>query len=67
MVPGVNIIGSKRQKRKGVSISPSGGLRGWSPSPLKKCLGSKEHQDWLKIDLNAAKTIPVQNYKRPKK
>ena len=29
-------------------------------------LGYKEHLDWLKIDLNAAKIITVQDYKHAK-
>ena len=29
-------------------------------------LGSKEHPDWLKIDLNAAEIITVQDYKGSK-
>ena len=36
-------------------------------SPLRKFLGCKEHLDWLKIDLNAVKTITVQDYKGKKK
>ena len=28
--------------------------------------GSKDHLDWLKIDLNAAEIITVQDYKRTK-
>ena len=32
-------------------------------SPLRKFLGSKEHLDSLKIYLNAAKIITVQNFK----
>ena len=31
-----------------------------------KFSGSKERLDWLKIDLNAAKIITVQDYKRTK-
>ena len=31
-----------------------------------KFSGTKERLDWLKIDLNAAKMITVQNYKRTK-
>ena len=30
---------------------------------LRKLSGSKEHLDWLKIDLNVAKIITVQDYK----
>ena len=35
--------------------------------PLRKFLGSKEHLDWLKIVLNVAKIITVQDYKLTKK
>ena len=42
----------------------SRGFRG--QSPLSKVLGSKKHLDWLKIDLNAAEIITVQDYKRTK-
>ena len=31
-----------------------------------KFSGSKEHLDWLKIDLNAAKVITAQDYKYTK-
>ena len=34
-------------------------FKGWS---LLKKFGSKEHLDWLKIDLNAAEIITVQDY-----
>ena len=34
---------------------------------LKILLCSKEHLDWLKIDLNVAKIITVQDYKHTKK
>ena len=30
--------------------------------PLRKFLGFKEHQNWLKINLNAAEIITVQDY-----
>ena len=40
----------------------------WAPQrgfrklgPLRKFLGSNEHLDWLKIDLNATKIIPVKD------
>ena len=63
MIPGVNIIGrksacSERQRCWGVwrcSETPVG--------PLRKFLGSKEHLSWLKIYLNAAKIITIQDYK----
>ena len=31
-------------------------------NPLKKNLGSKEHLEWLKIDLNATELVTVQDY-----
>ena len=43
----------------------SGGFGGWSP--LRKFLGSKEHLDWLKIGLDSAEIITVQDYKCTKK
>ena len=43
----------------GSALSPSAGVLG----TLRKFLGSKEHLDWLKIDLNAAEMITVQDYK----
>ena len=49
---------SERQWRWGVcgsSETPAG--------PLRKFLGSKEHLNWLKIDLNAAKITTIQDYK----
>ena len=43
----------------------SGGFRG--DAPIRKFLGSKEHLDWLKIDLNVAEITTVQDYKCTKK
>ena len=40
------------------SETPAKGFRG--RSALRKFLGSKEHADWLKIELNAASIITVQ-------
>ena len=48
---------SKHQRSKGL-------WAGWGD--LRKLLGSKDYQDWLKIDLNAAKIITVQDYKHRK-
>ena len=45
-------------------LRPNQGFSG--QSTLRKFLGSKEHIDWLKIDLNAAELITVQNYKYKK-
>ena len=47
MILGVNIISGK-----------AGGVLG-----KRKFLGSKDHLDWLKIDLNTAETITVQDCK----
>ena len=68
MIPGVNIISGKASVE---SVNWAGEV--WRHSELsvgilgaettKKILGSKEHPDWLKIDLNAAKLITVQEYK----
>ena len=46
------------------SKSLSGNFRG--QDPLRKVLGSKEHLDWLKLDLNAAQITTVEDYKRTK-
>ena len=43
----------------------SGVFRGGAP--VRKLLGSTEHLDWLKIDLNAVKKITVQDHKHTKK
>ena len=43
---------------------PSGVFRGWRS--LRKSLGSKEHRDWLKTDLNEAEIITAQDYKHKK-
>ena len=69
MIPGVNMRKSKHSehqhswglwKRGGrCSETRSRDFRG----PL---LGSKEHLDWLKVDLHAAKIITAQDYKRTK-
>ena len=68
MIPGANIISRKASvasvNRAGGSEPLSRGFRGWSP--IRKVLGSKEHLDWLKIDLNTAKIKAVQGYMRTK-
>ena len=48
--------------KSGGALSPSAEVLG----TLRKFLGSKEHLDWLKIDLNAAKIIAVLDYKTHK-
>ena len=61
MIPGANIISRKaslasvnRAGGEGGSLSPSAGHLGGG-APLRKFFGSKEHLDWLKIDLNAVR------------
>ena len=74
MIPGVNIIDKKVRIASvngagggilGVLWESSRGFRGLST--LREFLGSKENPHWLKIDLNAAEIITVQNYKYTKK
>ena len=63
MIPGVNIIGRKVSV---LSVNTAGGFGGVlrpPVGPLRKFLGSKKHLNWLKIDLNAAKIITIQDYK----
>ena len=71
MIPRVNIS----RKASVASINGAGGSgelaeplswRFRGQSFLTKFLGSKEHLDWLKIDLDAAKISTVQDYKRTK-
>ena len=57
MIPGINIRG----KASVASINGAGALVG--ERKPNKFSGTKEHIDWLKIDLNAAKIITVQDYK----
>ena len=68
MIQGVNTIGGKvsiasvnRAEGPGC-LRPQRGF--WGRSSLSKFLSSKEHLDGLKIDLNAAETITVQDYKK---
>ena len=70
MIPRAHIISRKASK---VSIGGAGGkhseplsegCRG--QSPLRKFEGSREHLDWLKIDLNMAEIITIQDYKHTK-
>ena len=68
MIPGANIISGKASlasfNRFGRSEPLNRGFRGWSP--LRKFLGSKEHLDWLKTDLNVVEIRTVQDYVRTK-
>lgn len=68
MILEVNIIGRKASIASSKGVGGSGGLSKclWERSPLRKLLGSKEHRDWFKIDLNAVKIITDQNYKAQK-
>ena len=72
MTPGVNVIAGKvsvasvnEAGGSGGVLRPSGGVRG--QSALRKFLGSKEHLHWLKMDLNVAGIITVQDYKHTQK
>ena len=55
------------------SVNRAGGVWGCSETPAEvlrwdnNLLGSKEHLDWLKIYLNVAEIITVQDYKHTKK
>ena len=60
----MNIIGGKVSV---ASINGAGGFGGvLRRSTLRKLLGSKGHLVWLKIDLNVAEIITVQDYKHKK-
>ena len=65
MIPGVNIIGGKKSVasvngagQSGGVLKPSGEFRG--RCTLRKFLGSTEHPDWVKINLNVAEIITIQ-------
>ena len=45
----------------GTALRLSRGFSG--QNPLRKRSGSKEHLDWLKIDLNGVKIISAKDYK----
>ena len=64
MIPEPKILSRKASaanaNRAGRSEPLSRGFRGWSP--LRKLLGSKEHPDGLKIDLNMVEIRTVQGY-----
>ena len=71
MIPGVNTTDGKVSI---ASVNGAGGSRAfWDTSgdfreqnTLRKYLGSEEHLDWLKIDLNVAEIYTVQDYKHKK-
>ena len=71
-IPQVNII---YRKASVVSANETGGSGGHCEplskgfkgrNPLRKFLGSKEHLDWLKIDLNVTEISTVEDYKHIK-
>ena len=66
MIPGVNIIGRIVSVARVNGAGRSLGEVLGGPRPLRKFLSSKEHVDSLKIDLNVAKIITVQDYKAQK-
>ena len=52
------------QKSKLASVNGAGGVWGLSETPagpLRNFLGFKEHLNWLKIDLNGAEIITIQD------
>ena len=51
--------------RKPGVLKPQQGVKGCCP--LRTFVGYKYHLDWIKIDLNVAKIITVQDYKHFKK
>ena len=53
-------VSATNVNKAGGSEPLSRGFRGWSP--LRKLLGSKEHPDWLKIDLKMVEIRTVQDY-----
>ena len=60
MIPGINKV--SRNASVASSQPLSGGFRG--QSPLRKFLGSNDHLNWLKINLNADEIN--EDYKRTK-
>ena len=66
MVPRVIIISGKASIESASGAGGSGGSLSPSAGVFRKFLGSKEHLDCLKIDLNAAEIITAQDYKYTK-
>ena len=60
MIPGVNIISRKVSV---ASFNGGGGSEGVLRPQGTPKKGSREHLNWLKIDLNEAKIITIQDYK----
>ena len=69
MAAWVNIIGRKVSLTSANQAGGSGVVLRFQlqfQGILRQILGSKEHVDWLKIDLNVAEIITVQDYKHKK-
>ena len=60
----VSVADVNRARGSGGVLKTQQGVRG--PSPLRRFFGSKQHQDWIKMDLNVAEIITVQEYKHLK-
>ena len=63
MIPGVNIIDRKVSVASVNRAGGSGGVLRPHSGPVWKFLGSKEHLNWLKIDLDTTEIIIIQDYK----
>ena len=59
MNPGVNIINKKVSLASFNGAGGSGGCSETPAGPLRKFLDSKEHLNWLKIELDAAEIITI--------
>ena len=66
MITGANIFSGKTSIASFSGTGGSGGAVSHITGVYRKLVGSKEHLDWLKIDLNSAKIITVQDYKHKK-
>ena len=66
MITGANIFSGKTSIASFNGTRGSGGAVNPITEVYRKLVGSKEHLDWLKKDLNSAKIITVQNYKHKK-
>ena len=64
IIPGLNIITRKPAIANINGAGGSGAFRGQSSQ--RTFLGTKEHLDWLKIDLNEAIIFTVQDHKHTK-
>ena len=66
MIPGVNIISGKASVASVNGARRLEGASSLSSEVFRIFLGSKEHLDWLNIDLNAVEIITAQDYERTK-